>query len=194
MHDVTPPRHRVKLIWSKCAQYMTRKGMSKGLLAVHFLRRHRQNKNKTPQMKTYHWFANTGLRWAAAAVLAIGLVSNITAAETKTGKGGASDLMSKPLKTADDIEALQPGDTVAMACPKCKTVTVTTVTKEWKGNVTHTTTGDKHLCPACENAFEVTGHGKAKKETVVHKCKNCGSTDAFCCTVKGPTKGMEHKP
>lgn len=144
-------------------------------------------------MKTCHRLLNVGLRWAAVGTLALALANISTAAETKTGKGGASDLMSKPIRTAEDINALQPGDTIAMACPKCKNIEYTRVTKEWKGNVTQKTAATKHLCPGCENAFEVTGHGKAKKEVVVHKCSKCGSKNAFCCVVKGaaPTKGME---
>ena len=134
------------------------------------------------------------MRCLAIGALALGLAYTSTAAETKTGKGGASDLMSKPIQSSKDVQDLQAGDTVAMACPKCKTINYTRVTKEWKGNVTQATPGTKHLCPGCENAFEVTGHGKAKKDVVVHKCSKCGSKDAFCCVVKGPgvTKGMEN--
>ena len=144
-------------------------------------------------MKTCNRLLNVGLRWVAVGTLALALAYTSTAAETKTGKGGASDLMSKPIRTAEDVQDLQPGDTVAMACPKCKTINYTRVTKEWKGNVTQATPGTKHLCPGCENAFEVTGHGKAKKDVLVHKCSKCGSEDAFCCVVKVPglTKGME---
>lgn len=144
-------------------------------------------------MKTNGRLIKTGLRVMAAAAIAVALTYTSPAAEIKTGKGGASDLMSKPIRTVDDIKAVQPGDTVAMACPKCKTINYTRVTKEWKGNVTQVTPGTKHLCPGCENAFEVSGHGKAKKEVVVHKCSKCGSKGAFCCVVKGgtPTKGME---
>ena len=136
---------------------------------------------------------NNGLRLAAAAMLAIALAYTSVAAETKTGKGGASDLMSKPIRTADDLKALQPGDTIAMACPKCKTIHVTRVTKEWKGHSTQSVPTTQHLCPGCENTVDLQGHGKAKKEVVVHKCKKCGSEDAFCCVVKGPgpTPGME---
>jgi len=144
-------------------------------------------------MKTHGNLIKTGLRVLAVTAVAVALTYTSLAAETKTGKGGASDLMSKPLLTVDDAKALQPGDTVAMACPKCKTIHYTRVTKEWKGNVTQATPGTKHLCPGCENTFEVTGHGKAKKDVLVHKCSKCGSKDAFCCVVKGgaPTKGME---
>jgi hypothetical protein len=137
----------------------------------------------------------TGVRLIVAMAIAATFTYTSMAAETKTGKGGASDLMSKPLRTTEDVQALQPGDTVAMACPKCKNIEYTRVTKEWKGHVTQVTPGTRHLCPGCENTFEVTGHGKAKKDVLVHKCSKCGSKDAFCCVVKGPgpTKGMEEK-
>lgn len=136
---------------------------------------------------------NNGLRLAVAMAVALAVTSTAIGAETRTGKGGAADLLSKPIRTVQDIEALKPGDTIAMACPKCKTVNVTHVTKEFKGNVTQGVPVQKHLCPGCENTFVLKGHGKAAKEIVVHKCKECGSKDAFCCVVKkdaGPTKGM----
>jgi hypothetical protein len=160
-----------------------------------FLTNRDVNINNEPnnKMKTYRSIRNLCV---CLAFTAIAFGTPLTAAEVKTAKGGASDLMSKPLRTEADVTALKAGDTVAMACPKCKTIAVTRVTKEWKGNVTTATVGQKHLCPSCENAFEVTGHGKAAKEHVVHKCKNCGSTDAFCCAVQpagSPTKGMEEK-
>jgi hypothetical protein len=139
----------------------------------------------------------SGLRLTVVMAAAFGLIAASLAADVRTGKGGAADLLSKPIRTVTDIEALKPGDTIAMACPKCKTVHVTRLTKEFKGNVTQALPGEKHLCPGCENTFEVKGHGKGKNEAVVHKCNACGSKNAFCCVVKegsGPTKGMvEHK-
>lgn len=104
---------------------------------------------------------------------------------------GASKLM-KPIASYSDVANLQDGDMVAMACPKCKTITVTYIQTE-KGHIKTATPGEEHLCPGCEQKFVVVGEGKAKHDTITHVCKKCGSTDAFCCVMKQgdkPTKGM----
>jgi hypothetical protein len=107
---------------------------------------------------------------------------------------GAQKLMElKPIKTAQDAEAVQPGDMIAMSCPKCKTVTVTWVETE-KGHIKTERVGQKHLCPGCETTIETKGAGKLAKNEITHVCGKCGSKDAFCCVLKkssGPTKGME---
>ena len=130
-----------------------------------------------------------------ALALALGTTA-ASAAETKgSAKGGASDLTQlKPIKTAEDIAALKPGDQVVMACPKCKSIYVTRVVKENKPGKSYELAATEHLCPGCGNKIEMQGHGKAGKEVVTHVCKTCGSKDAFCCVLKegsGPTKGME---
>jgi uncharacterized protein YbaR (Trm112 family) len=107
---------------------------------------------------------------------------------------GASKLM-KPITAYSDIANLKDGDMVAMACPKCKTITVTYIKTE-KGHIKTTTPGEEHLCPGCEQKFVVVGEGKGKHDTITHVCKKCGSTDAFCCTMKQggkPTEGMTSK-
>ena len=132
---------------------------------------------------------------AAALALSAGVASNALSAETKTAKGGASELMKlAPIKTGEDVAALKPGDQVVMSCPKCKTVTVTRITKENKPGKVSAVPTSEHLCPGCENKVAVTGHGKNKKDVITHVCSNCGSKDAFCCLLKaeeGATKGME---
>jgi len=48
----------------------------------------------------------------------------------------------------------------------------------------------------CESKIETTGHGKAKKDEVVHVCQKCGSKDVMCCVMKKGgkvTPGMEEK-
>jgi predicted RNA-binding Zn-ribbon protein involved in translation (DUF1610 family) len=110
----------------------------------------------------------------------------------KPMKGGEM-MMMKPITSSTNVVDLKDGDMVAMACPKCKTITVTHVNTE-KGHIKTTTTGQEHLCPGCEQKFTVVGVGKGKHDVVTHVCKNCGSTDAFCCVMKKdgePTKGME---
>jgi hypothetical protein len=72
---------------------------------------------------------------------------------------------------------------------------VTHVTTQ-KGHIKTATTVPEDMCPRCEQKFTVVGVGKGKHTVVTHVCKQCGSTDAFCCVMKKdgePTKGMEHK-
>lgn len=132
---------------------------------------------------------------AAALALTVGVASNTLAADTKTARGGASELMKlKPIQTSEDVAALKPGDQVVMSCPKCKTVTVTRITKENKPGQIRAVPASEHLCPGCDNKATVVGHGKTKKDVVTHVCSNCGSKNAFCCVLKaeqGATKGME---
>jgi hypothetical protein len=126
--------------------------------------------------------------------LAVAFTSTSVAADKGSARGGASELMKlKPIKTAEDIAAIQAGDSVVMACPKCKSIYVTVVQKENKPGTASELAAERHLCPGCATTIETTGHGKAKKDEVVHVCKDCGSKDAFCCVLKpgsGPTKGM----
>lgn len=146
-------------------------------------------------MKTKLMKRMAGTCCVAVALALAGLASNTIAAETKTARGGASELIKlKPIQTAEDVAALKPGDQVVMSCPKCKTVTATRITKENKPGQTSTVASSRHLCPGCDNKVTVEGHGKNKKDVITHVCSHCGSKDAFCCVMKpeqGATKGME---
>ncbi len=111
----------------------------------------------------------------------------------KPMKGGEM-MMMKPITSPADVANLKDGDMVAMACPKCKTVTVTYIHRD-KSHVT-STTGQEDMCPGCEQKFTVVGAGKAKHDVVTHVCKKCGSTDAFCCVMRkdsATTEGMTQK-
>lgn len=118
----------------------------------------------------------------------------LSAATLGAQEKGASHLM-KPITSSQDVAGLQAGDMVAMACPKCKTVTITYIQTE-KGHIKTAVPGQEHLCPGCEQKFVVVGEGKNKRDTITHVCRKCGSTDAFCCVMKKgaePTKGMQPK-
>ena len=153
-------------------------------------------KGKHKDMKTNLTKLGGKACWVAVAfALTAGVVSSTLAADTKTARGGASELMKlNPIKTGEDVAALKPGDQVVMSCPKCKTVTVTRIVKENKPGQTREVATAEHLCPGCDNKATVTGHGKSKKDVITHVCSNCGSKDAFCCVLppdKAATKGME---
>lgn len=127
--------------------------------------------------------------------LAVALVL-ATAVTAQAQEKGAQKLMQlKPIKTTQDIEALQSGDAVVMSCPKCKTITVAYV-ETTKGHIKEEKLKQEHLCPGCQTTIQTRGVGKAAKDEVVHACKQCGSKDVMCCVMKkgsGPTKGMEEK-
>ena len=109
-------------------------------------------------------------------------------------KGAEKLIQLKPVKTLQDVQALQAGDLVTMSCPKCKNTMATYVTTD-RGQI-QTASGVIHLCPGCETKITYKGHGRNKEEVLVHVCKACGSKDAFCCVMKkgqGSTPGMEHK-
>ena len=100
-------------------------------------------------------------------------------------------MMSKPVKTLEDLSALQPGDMMVMSCPKCKDVTVTYVERTFKASEPKEKVKTQHTCPGCNTTITVEGHGKARKDVLKHVCGNCGSHDAFCCVLKKagePTK------
>jgi hypothetical protein len=134
-------------------------------------------------------------RFLIGSILAVAVVLATTSgqAQEKTSKGGAT-LLLKPIKTAQDIDALKSGDSVVMSCPKCKTITVTYV-ETTKGHIKEEKTKQKHLCPGCQAKIETQGHGKAIKDKIVHVCKKCGSKDVMCCVQKkgDATKGMEEE-
>jgi predicted RNA-binding Zn-ribbon protein involved in translation (DUF1610 family) len=108
-------------------------------------------------------------------------------------KGGERALHLLGIKTKADVEVLKPGDTVAMACTKCKSVMIHNVSTE-KGHIQVMTVGQKHLCPGCSSTITVVGTGKQAKDEVKHVCEKCGDDSVFCCATKpgsGATKGME---
>ena len=133
---------------------------------------------------------------AAALAFITGVASNALAAEVKTARGGASELMNlKPITTRAEAEALKPGDVIAMACTKCKSIMVHNVTKErGQGAAKVMTVGEKHLCPGCNTYIETVGRGKGAKDEIRHVCEKCGEDSVFCCATEpgsGATKGMQ---
>ena len=142
--------------------------------------------------------SNTWLLTIALAVAAVIVMPISSSAQEKgSAKGGAQQLMqSKPIRTLEDLSAIQPGDMMVMSCPKCKNVTIHYVEPTFKAMEPKNKMKTQHTCPGCNTTITVEGHGKAKKDVVKHVCQTCGSKDAFCCVMKKggePTKGMEKK-
>jgi DNA-directed RNA polymerase subunit M/transcription elongation factor TFIIS len=95
------------------------------------------------------------------------------------------------IMTQAQAEALKPGDTIAMACSKCKHVMVQHVTKD-NSHVKLMTIGQKHKC-VCGGTVTVvgTGKGQGKNEQVNHVCSKCGDDVMFVCATK-PGSGDNH--
>ena len=112
-------------------------------------------------------------------------------------KGGQKLVELNQIKTTEQAAALKPGDMIAMACTKCKSITVSYVEKKTaKGTSPIVTVGEKHLCPGCQSTIEVVGVQKGAHTELKHSCKACGDDSAFCCATKpgsGASKGMEKK-
>lgn len=124
-----------------------------------------------------------------AVALVLTTAGTSQAQEKGSAKGGAS-LLLKPIKTTQEIAALQPGDAVVMSCPKCKTITVSYV-ETTKAHIKDDKAKQEHTCPGCGTKIETKGVGKAAKEEVSHVCQKCGSEDVMCCVLKkgsGPMK------
>ena len=147
-------------------------------------------------MKTNIRILKTTLVTLIAAVAVFGGAGPLHAQEKGSGKGGAGQLMSKPIRTLADLSAVQAGDMMVMSCPKCKNVSISYVEPTFKAMETRDKVKTQHTCPGCSTAITVEGHGKAKKNVLKHICMSCGSKEASCCVMKKggePTKGMEEK-
>ena len=96
------------------------------------------------------------------------------------------------IKTTNDFVALPSNATIAMSCPKCKSVTTiikeNITTKPGHGTIEAALQVDQ--CPGCGGKITT----ELKQTKMVHTCSMCGG-GAFCCaTTPGKaTPGMERK-
>ena len=97
------------------------------------------------------------------------------------------------IQTTNDFAALPANATIAMSCPKCKSVTMIVkeniTTKPGHGTVETALQVDQ--CPGCGGKMTT----QLKQTKMVHTCSMCGA-GAFCCaTTPGkPTPGMQGMP
>lgn len=140
--------------------------------------------------KSNHWVLGIGI---ALAIAALAFMPASSLAQEKGSAKGGAQLLMKPIKTVQDLEALEPGDMLAMSCPKCKNITITYVEPTFKATEPKEKVKSQHTCPSCGTVISAEGHGKAKKDVLTHVCQTCGSKDAFCCVLKkgSSTKGMD---
>jgi hypothetical protein len=123
----------------------------------------------------------------ASLLTTLAIFAGMNAPAADLVKGGERLITLNKIETKAEAEALKPGDTVAMACTKCKSVTVHNVTTE-KGHIKTMTVGEKHLCPGCNSTIEVVRVGKRAKDVVKHVCKSSGDASVFCCATKSSSK------
>src|SRR5450631_575298 len=111
------------------------------------------------QMKTMKYISNCmALSTMVLAIVTLtwlpAYAQDTNGAPMKPMKGGEHMMMlNKPITTKAQADELKPGDSVAMVCTKCKTVSTEFITKESKDNVTTITPGEKHLCPGCDTTM-----------------------------------------
>ena len=131
--------------------------------------------------------------FAIALAFAVGLPGAARATEHEMGE---HDMMQmQHITTQAQAEALKPGDSMSMACSKCKDVMVQKVTTD-NAHVKMMTVGEKVMCHACGGTVEVvaTGKGEGKNAEVKHVCSKCGDDAMFCSAVKPGTGSMKDMP
>jgi hypothetical protein len=151
---------------------------------------------KDTVMKMKHNILNKiSLSSGLAVALAFGVWLPGPARAAEQMKGAHDMLHMEHIMTQAQAEALKPGDSMSMACSKCKVVIVQKVTTD-KAHVKMMTVGEKVKCPGCDGTVEVvaTGKGEGKDAEVKHVCSKCGDDAMFCAATKpgsGSMKGME---
>jgi predicted RNA-binding Zn-ribbon protein involved in translation (DUF1610 family) len=124
-----------------------------------------------------------GLCVAAAIAGGITLAVSAWAAEPVRGAQRLNEL--SVIKTTAEAEALKPGDMIAMACAKCRSISVSYVgPKTGKTTEPFMKVGEKHLCAGCNSTMEVVGVQKGAHTEIKHVCKSCGDDSAYCCATR----------
>lgn len=106
---------------------------------------------------------------------------------------GTGDMMQmQHITTQAQAETLKPGDSMAMACSKCKDVMVQKVGTD-NAHVKMMTVGEKTMCHGCGGTVEVvaTGKGTGKDAEVKHVCSKCGDDAMFCSATKAGSGAMK---
>lgn len=131
----------------------------------------------------------------ASALLLTALVVGCASSDGKSTVRVTEEERFIPLQhvpgTTSDVN-LRKGDTVAMACSKCKTVLVSTVGQA--RNRFYIPLEHQHYCPGCKSIITTTYSGLSSRQEIKHTCKECGDDSVFCCATQhaaGPTPGMQ---
>jgi hypothetical protein len=133
-------------------------------------------------MKLFETSSRTGRSVCSAAAIAAGVGLAMLAGAADSTKGAQRLNELSVIRTAAEAEALKPGDMIAMACPKCKSITVAYVgPKTAKATESFVKVGEKHLCSGCRSTMEVVGVQKGAHTEIKHVCNSCGDDSAYCC-------------
>ncbi len=89
------------------------------------------------------------------------------------------------IATLAEVEALKPGDSIAMACSMCKNIMVQRV-GQGHAHLKMMTIGHTHTCGVCKGTVAVvgTGKGQGKRQQVKHVCSKCGDDTMFVCATR----------
>ena len=134
----------------------------------------------------------------AATLTIVAFLPSTQAAEIT--KGAAKQLELIHIETVADVDALKTGDSIAMACAKCKTIWVSKVKQDAKGAEVQLARGKPvkvvgvHGCSGCKGEVTISPHMKGREPGLKHVCTACGDDSAFCCATRkagGSTTGMK---
>jgi hypothetical protein len=126
----------------------------------------------------------TTLAATTVIALALGLFAatpfQLRAQATGTAKGGGTRLMELTAPRQTTPKAVEAPK--AMKCKDCANITSSVRDSDPKGAGARALLSGKaptrqvvrHGCATCKNEWRITGHGKAKTSTPVHKCEACG--------------------
>lgn len=143
---------------------------------------------------------NISVKYLGVTVLALAILPLLAGCATsgqpapvQASISSKSWIAFQPTTSVEQIQKLEPNESIAMACPKCKSIAVTTrrqlTTKPSGGTAEEIMIVDQ--CPGCGGTMSVRGD---KQTQMIHTCSKCGGDSAFCCiTKKGapPTHEME---
>jgi hypothetical protein len=122
----------------------------------------------------------------ASALLAMTAISSLQAQDTQQTTKGTRPATMTPIHSQADVDALTTGDTIAMVCGMCKSVTLVTYSSDAdsKGHVKWMHPGSEMNCPQCGGKMTTNGGGTGKQAGYTHTCTKCGGESAFCCATK----------
>lgn len=112
------------------------------------------------------------------------------ASTSATFAGPGAQYFSRHISTTKEAAAVKDTDKVAMACTKCKTITV------FEPMASHRVflRNEKHVCPGCSGEITVRVEGTdPSNQKMTHSCSKCGDDSAFCCAMSpgdAPMPGM----
>jgi hypothetical protein len=95
------------------------------------------------------------------------------------------DGIAAPPKFRQVLDARKPAPSApalpSMACPRCKTAVTSRVDPTARGANKPVILISTHACGGCASVRSTTGHGKAAREVVTHKCSFSTGKLAACC-------------